>query len=112
MLCMACPTAVTFSAPAILFNVVTLAFFLLPEVRILLVPLDHDSIRRRPFNTKGRIVPAHAARALRGVDLRHLVEHFRVVLKCLKAVRKTLRDVERSAILSREFEGRISFERQ
>src|SRR5581483_2790796 len=71
-------------------------------VWVVAVSLDDNSRLLGPRDPEGRVVPAHAARALRTIKLGHLVQHFRPVLQRQKSMRQALGNINRCMILFAE----------
>src|SRR5580704_8851424 len=83
---------------------------ILSEVRIILVPLQNCPGIFGPVYAKNWIIPPHASRVFRGMHLRHLVENFCVILKGLKSVSASCRNVHHFAVFFVEADRNMSLE--
>ena len=81
-----------------------------PDARLVIGPRpislrDDPLLRRRPLDSEGGVVPAHATGRLRDVLVRHLVRDLGVVDERLVALGEALRDVEEPAVLRAELDA-------
>ena len=72
-------------------------------IRIGPITLRDNPLRAWPLNSKLQIIPPHAPCTLWMEELRHLIEDFRLVLKCLESMSYTFRNVHHPPIFPRQF---------
>src|SRR5262245_24655288 len=75
------------------------------EIGVGSIPLSDHLGCVGPDDSEGRVIPAHPAPELRGVELRYLVEHLTMIFEAQEAVGKTCGDVEHPAVGCRQLDG-------
>lgn len=82
------------------------------KIRVGLIAFKNYAFVRRPLNPKCRVIPTNAPRMIWDVELGHLIEDLGVVFQSLKSMGKAFRNVQRLAVVSRQYHCEMLLERR